>query len=63
MTSGFAFVLWYYSRGLPSAESLRDYRPPQTTRVVDRNGELIAEVFTERRTVVPIGSGFADEVG
>lgn len=51
---GFAFVLWYYSRGLPSAESLRDYRPPQTTRVVDRNGELIAEVFTERRTVVPM---------
>ncbi len=48
------FVLWYFSRGLPSAESLHQYAPAQTTRLVDRNGELIGEVFFERRTVVPM---------
>jgi len=49
-----AFVLWYYSRGLPSAESLHKYAPAQTTRIVDRHGQLLGEVFTERRSVVPM---------
>jgi penicillin-binding protein 1A len=49
-----AGTLWYYSRDLPSAESLRKYAPPQTTRVTDRNGKVVAEVFSERRTVVPM---------
>jgi penicillin-binding protein 1A len=49
-----AGTLWYYSRDLPSAEALRHYEPPQTTRVLDRRGRLIAEVFNERRTVVPM---------
>ena len=47
-------VIWYYGRDLPTVEQLRDYQPPQTTRVLDRNGELLGEVFTERRTVVPM---------
>ncbi len=51
---GLAFTLWYFARDLPSAEALRNYQPAQTTRVVDREGALIAEVFTERRTVVPM---------
>ena len=49
-----AFALWYLGRGLPSADALRRYEPPQTTRMVDRNGALLAETFTERRTVVPM---------
>jgi len=49
-----AGMLWYYSRGLPDAESLKNYAPPQTTRILDRNGELIGELFTERRSVVPM---------
>lgn len=44
----------YFSRDLPSVASLRDYRPPQTTRVYDRNEEVIGEIFTERRTVIPM---------
>ena len=28
--------------------------PPQTTRIVDRHGRPIAELFNERRTVVPL---------
>jgi len=49
-----AIALWYLSRGLPSADALRKYEPPQTTRVVDRNGALLAETYTQRRTVVPM---------
>ncbi|MBK8171629.1 MAG: PBP1A family penicillin-binding protein [Sandaracinaceae bacterium] len=51
---GLGALLWYYGRGLPSVASLRYYNPPQVTRVVDRHGAVIDEVFTERRTVVPI---------
>jgi len=49
---GLGGLFWYYGRDLPDVTQLRDYAPAQTTRVVDRDGELIGEVFTERRTVV-----------
>ncbi|MET0343330.1 MAG: PBP1A family penicillin-binding protein [Polyangiales bacterium] len=52
VTTSFAF--WYLGRGLPSADALRRYEPAQTTRVVDRNGQVLAETFTQRRTVVPM---------
>ncbi|MGB5365422.1 MAG: transglycosylase domain-containing protein, partial [Polyangiales bacterium] len=44
----------YFSRDLPSVSSLRDYTPPQTTRVYDRNKNVIGEIFAERRTVIPM---------
>jgi len=52
--SALAAIFWHYGRDLPSVAALRDYHPPQVTRVLDRHGELIDELFTERRTVVPI---------
>ena len=55
-TLGFAAiaaVFWYFDHDLPPVSALRDYRPPQTTRVLDRNGALVGEIFQERRTVVP----------
>ncbi len=51
---GLAFALWYFGRDLPSVASLRAYRPPQTTRVLDRNGAVVGEIFVERRTVIPM---------
>jgi membrane peptidoglycan carboxypeptidase len=42
----------YFSRDLPSVSTLRDYKPPQTTRVYDRNRKVIGEIFAERRTVI-----------
>ncbi|MEO8796904.1 MAG: PBP1A family penicillin-binding protein [Polyangiaceae bacterium] len=40
---------------LPSTAQLKgNYHPPQVTRILARDGTLLAEVFTERRTVVPI---------
>ena len=44
----------YFSRELPSVSTLRDYRPPQTTRVYDRHRKVVGEIFTERRTVIPM---------
>ncbi|HEX7665719.1 MAG TPA: transglycosylase domain-containing protein, partial [Polyangiaceae bacterium] len=41
---------------LPSTAQLKgNYHPPQVTRILARDGTLLAEAFTERRTVVPIG--------
>ncbi|MCB9634900.1 MAG: PBP1A family penicillin-binding protein [Sandaracinus sp.] len=51
---GLVGMFWYYGRDLPNVATLRDYAPPQTTRVVDRDGELVGEIFSERRTVVPM---------
>ena len=39
---------------LPSITELRNYRPPQITRILARDGTLLAELFTERRTLVSI---------
>ncbi|MGH7286256.1 MAG: penicillin-binding protein 1A [Polyangiaceae bacterium] len=41
---------------LPEVAQLKgNYHPPQVTRILARDGTLLSEVFTERRTVVPIG--------
>ena len=47
-------TLSYYSRDLPTVEALKEYQPPQTTRILDRRGRLLSELFKERRTVVPV---------
>ncbi len=55
-----AAVIWGYStllsfaEGLPSTESLARYRPDVTTKIYDRNGVLIDELFWERRALVPL---------
>ena len=52
-----ALVLRHYEQGLPTTLDLKgNYHPPQVTRVLARDGMLLAELFTERRTVVPIAS-------
>jgi penicillin-binding protein 1A len=46
-------VVAHYSEGLPSVEQLKSgYNPPQLTRILARDGAVLADVFTERRTVV-----------
>jgi penicillin-binding protein 1A len=52
---GVAGMFVYYGRGLPTVHDLRtQWRPSQTTRVFARDGTVLAELFIERRTVVPI---------
>ncbi len=54
MAATIATVFWYYGRDekLPSINSVGDYHPKQVTVLLDRNGERIAEIFSERRTYV-----------
>ena len=50
-------VIRHFEAELPSITDLKgNYHPPQVTRVLARDGTLLAELFTERRTVVPIAS-------
>jgi penicillin-binding protein 1A len=51
---GLVALLSSYSRDLPSVAALKHYDPPQISRVFDRKGRVIAELFDERRTVVPM---------
>jgi penicillin-binding protein 1A len=51
---GLVGVFVYYGRDLPTVAALKRYDPPQISRVVDRRGQLIAEMWEERRTVVPM---------
>ena len=48
-------VFYYFGHdpNLPSPSGIGDYRPPQITRVLDRDGNLIGEIGSEHRTVVP----------
>jgi penicillin-binding protein 1A len=53
--SAVALLLWHTERQLPDVKALRaQYRPAQVTRVLGRDGTLLAELFTERRTVLRV---------
>jgi penicillin-binding protein 1A len=45
---------FYFSQDLPSVEALRNYQPPQVTKVTCADGSLCAEFYLERRTLVRI---------
>lgn len=49
-------VLWprCSGDGCPSVEALREYTPPQASRVFDKDGKLLAHLAPERRVVVPL---------
>jgi penicillin-binding protein 1A len=50
-------LVHHFEADLPSVAELKgNYHPPQVTRVLARDGTLLAELFTERRTVVPVAS-------
>jgi penicillin-binding protein 1A len=57
---GGAVALWLvvrrYEADLPSVSELKTYQAPQVTRILARDGTVLAEIFTQRRTVVPIAS-------
>src|SRR5258706_4046184 len=40
----------------PPVESLRDYKPPQASLVLDREGKLLARLAPEERIVVPLSA-------
>jgi penicillin-binding protein 1A len=50
------WMVRHYEAGLPSVADLKTYQAPQVTRVLARDGTVLAELFTQRRTVVSIAS-------
>ena len=53
--AGFA-ILHHFGQGLPSLEKLRNYEPPNATRLYASTGELLIEYATEKRIFVPLTS-------
>ncbi len=52
---GIAVAMFQYVvHDLPQLDSVADYRPPLASRVLDADGNVIGEFFTERRTLVVV---------
>ena len=53
--AGAAGVFIYYTsdKSLPTIDKISDYHPKLVTRVLASDGQLIGEIFEERRTVLP----------
>src|SRR5688572_22974510 len=47
-------VLRKLATDLPNIDTLQSYVPPLVTKILDIHGETVAELFTERRTVIPL---------
>src|SRR5512140_68709 len=47
---------WSVASSCPPVEVLRDYRPPQASLVLDRDGKLLARLAPEERIVVPLSA-------
>jgi penicillin-binding protein 1A len=52
--AGTGLAVALVARELPDVALLDDYRPPLSTRVVDRHGERLGEFFEERRQLVAL---------
>lgn len=53
---GVGSIFLYYTSdpALPTIDNISQYQPKVTTRVLAADGQLIGEIFEERRTVVPL---------
>ncbi|MCO4743852.1 MAG: transglycosylase domain-containing protein [Proteobacteria bacterium] len=51
---GYLGVSSYYGKDLPTIEALRAYSPPTVTVVYDKNGEVLGELFEQRRYVIEL---------
>jgi penicillin-binding protein 1A len=49
-----AGIIASYSRNLPDINRMADYQPSRSTRVFARNGAMLANLYRENRTWVPI---------
>jgi len=49
-----AVAYLYVAKSLPRVDTLSDYQPPVVTRIYSDNGTVIAELYEERRIVVPV---------
>jgi penicillin-binding protein 1A len=54
--AGTYMVYEHFAEGLPDVDGLRNYQPPVMSRVFANDGRLLADLATERRIFVPIGT-------
>jgi penicillin-binding protein 1A len=54
LAAGPALLAWAWTRELPAFDTLRDYRPLVSTRVLGAGGQEVFSFARERRTVVPL---------
>lgn len=48
-------TVWFFTRDLPSPKELEYRQVPQTTKIYDRNGQLLFNIYTDQnRTLVPL---------
>lgn len=50
---GLVGMFFYISHDLPQINSLKDYNPPMNSRILSRDNEVLLEIGTETREVVP----------
>ena len=56
------FTMWYSTHDLPSPKQLETRDLPLTTKIYDRNGKILYNVYTDQnRTIVPL-SGMPDNL-
>lgn len=51
---GLGGIFWYFSKDLPSIESLREYQPSLVTKIYGDDRQLIGQFYIERRVLVPL---------
>ena len=49
-------ILWNYSNNIPDYKFLKSYKPPVSSKVYSRNGNVVAEFSKEKRIFVPYES-------
>jgi penicillin-binding protein 1A len=47
-------VVWNTLSDLPNLDALKNYQPPQSTIVLDRNQQVVGRFYDEKRTVISI---------
>jgi penicillin-binding protein 1A len=51
---GMGVIVWCALDEIPDIDALKNYQPPQSSIVLDRNGEVVGRFFDERRTVISL---------
>ena len=49
-------ILWIYSNDLPDYKFLNNYKPPVSSKVYSRNGEVVSDFSKEKRIFVPFNT-------
>ena len=49
-------ILWSYSNNIPDYKFLKNYKPPESSKVYSSDGELVADFSKEKRIFIPINS-------